>query len=93
MPGPHALLTLLVNNGEDAYAFVGMVSFGEKSSGACRRRSTRSTTTDEDVEVGPAVNAAVVVERDVTMATVVNIRVREHVSGGCVGRGSGSCGA
>ena len=47
---------MLFRSGEDAYAFVGMVSFGAKS--ACRRRSTRSTA-DIDVEVNAG--AAVVI--------------------------------
>lgn len=58
---PHALPTLRVSNGEDAYAFVGMVSFGAKSSGACRRRSTRRFTADVEVEVDAGAIAAVAV--------------------------------
>ena len=58
---PHALPTLRVSNGEDAYAFVGMVSFGAKSIGACRRRSTRSIAAGVDVvEVDAGANVAVV---------------------------------
>ena len=45
-----------MSNGEDAYAFVGMVSFDAKS--ACRRRSTRSTA-DIDVEVDAGAAVAV----------------------------------
>jgi len=61
MPVPHALPTLRVSNGEDAYAFVGTVSFGAKSSGACRRRSTRSIAADVDIEVETGAGVAVAV--------------------------------
>jgi hypothetical protein len=58
---PHALPILRVSNGEDAYAFVGMVSFDAKSSGACRRRSTRSIAADVGVGVDVGAKAAVAV--------------------------------
>ena len=46
---PHTLPTLRVSNGEDAYAFVGMVSFDAKSIGACHRHSMRSIAAGVDV--------------------------------------------
>jgi hypothetical protein len=54
MPVPDALPTLRVSNGEEACVFVGMVSYGAKSSGTCSGRSTSSITVDVDVEVDAA---------------------------------------
>ena len=59
MPMPHALPTLRVRNGEDAYVFVAIVPSGAKSNSACLRRSMSSTGEDVDLEADASANATV----------------------------------
>ena len=79
---PHALPTLRVSNGEDAYAFVGVVSFDAKSCGVCRAADARRVASLADVDVGvdAGANAAVVL--------LDRRRVgRDGDDGGCSGSG------